>query len=130
MADAQKTDSDRFDREPRVESTDAARLSMDADTKALIMEGWAALVKGDGDAAVAKFDQALGANSGSIEACYGRAAALKALGRKAEAIEAFEQAIARISSTDTPAERVRITMLKHMAESALRDLKGGEGKGK
>lgn len=99
-----------------------------ADNKALIVDGWSALVKGDNNAALAKFQAALSADSGSVEANYGQAAALKALGRRAEALKAFEQTIARLNSIDTAVERVRVTMLKHLAESALRDLQAGEGR--
>jgi Flp pilus assembly protein TadD len=98
-----------------------------ADKKALIADGWSALVKGDGNAALTRFQSALGGDSGSVEANYGQAVALKTLGRRAEAIKAFEETLARLNSIDTAVERVRVTMLKHLAEAAMRDLQAGEG---
>ena len=67
-----KTDKDQFDSDPAVQSTPAARLGMDADKKTLIMEGWAALVKGDNAGALSRFEAALSADRSSLEAQYGQ----------------------------------------------------------
>ncbi len=126
MSDSAKPDTDKFDRQPEVQSTSGARLSMSSDKKETLMAGWTALVKGDHNAALSSFQSALRDDASSVEAQYGLASTYKAMGRRDEAIQAYEKTLAQIGQIQSDADRVRVTMLKHLAESSLSDLKAGD----
>jgi tetratricopeptide (TPR) repeat protein len=122
-----QSDRDRFDRAPVLASQPAERETLSSDERAALMAGWTALVRGDPAAAVAHFEEALRRSPENVEGEYGIGAALKAMGRGREAIQAFERALKRAGALERASDRVRTTMLKHMAESALADLKANNG---
>ncbi len=126
MSDSAKPDTDRFDREPEVQSTSGARLSMAPEKKETLMAGWTALVKGDHNTALSSFQSVLREDGSSVEAQYGLASTYKAMGRRDEAIQAYEKTLAQIGQIQSDADRVRVTMLKHLAKSSLNDLKAGD----
>ncbi len=128
MTQSAKTDKDRFDSEPAMQSTSAARLSMSEDKKGLIMQAWSELVKGRNEEALTDFSRASELDGGSLEAQYGIAATFKAMGRGTEAIAAYHKVLESIAHTTDEAERVRRHMLQHLAESALQDLETHGGK--
>lgn len=90
---------------------------------------WRSHVKGDQNGAEQDFQQAVSTDSQSVEAYYGLGVTLKTEGRKEPALQAFEKALELINAGGLQEDRIRATMLRHLAEWHINMLKSGAGEG-
>jgi len=86
---------------------------------------WSYYVKGDQNNAEQDFQQALLANSQSVEAYYGLGLTLKMQGSLEPALQAFEKAVDLVKAGVMHEDRVRATMLRNLAEWHINSLKSG-----
>jgi tetratricopeptide (TPR) repeat protein len=84
---------------------------------------WSYYVKGDQNNAEQDFQQALLADSQSVEAYYGLGLTLKMQGNLEPALQAFEKAIDLVKAGEMQEDRVRATMLRNLAEWHINSLK-------
>jgi Tfp pilus assembly protein PilF len=84
---------------------------------------WSYYVKGDQNNAEQDFQQALLADSQSVEAYYGLGLTLKTQGSVEPALNAFEKAIDLVKAGVMQDDRVRATMLRNLAEWHINSLK-------
>lgn len=85
--------------------------------------GWGHYGRKEYDQALQAFDKALALQTDNLDAWYGRALALRALGRPTEAVQAFEQAQTLNNQTD---EKNRRFLLSRLIKGQINETKTGD----
>jgi tetratricopeptide (TPR) repeat protein len=90
-----------------------------------LRQGWANYGKGDLRTAEERFRKAISLGPALIDAFYGLGLALKAQGRREEAIEIFQKLV-DLLERDTTLDNIRRTMLQRLTKGQINLLKYGD----